>query len=231
MIGGEKLKGTFMNKVKIRVRLMTKIILGSLFILFSCGCRVESDYNSAYKNERSNLQVYFTDSLLHHIPEETLNPFRLISVFPERCPMYNRCGVIILLKHDESYIANLKRKYGLKDLLKINFLDSCNLIVNKHDSIVACREYLNSISNCKKLLLPIPDLDRIVNNSKTIVKPESINLGEYDIFVLEASPGHYINDKFLSNGQCMPNEWRNGFSRGLAINEQNSKVIYWLEIW
>ena len=41
----------------------------------------------------------------------------------------------------------------------------------------------------------------------------------------------YINKEYLSKGVCMPKKWRNGYSRGIAIDDTESMVIYWLEIW
>lgn len=215
-----------MNKRLVKISIVFTIVL----VLID-GCKLESDYSRTYKNAISNLHQYFPDSLLLHFPEDTYNEFRLISVFPERCPIYNRCGVIIHLKNDESHVTNLYKTYGLDDSLKIRFWDECNLVVNKFDSIDDCRLYLDFISKCKKPTIPIPNLDKILNNSKTLVKPGPIKLSEFDIFILDGSPGYYLKEEYLSKGHCMPNEWENGFSQGLAINKQNNEVIYWLEIW
>lgn len=226
MIVDTKSKKIFISKMRNIINGLIIVILVSNF-----GCKVESDYSASYKKATEAYLTYFPDSLLEHFPEGANSQFRIVSIFPERCPLYNRCGITLIMEQDAEIIIELKKAYGLNEFNKISFNGDCNLVVNKYDSIADCEIYLDSLVLCSDRLKPTPNFPRILNKSKTRITPSVIDINQFDIYIIEAIPGLFLDKENLSNGQCMPSDWKNGFSRGVAINETNNNVIYWLEIW
>jgi hypothetical protein len=52
---------------------------------------------------------------------------------------------------------------------------------------------------------------------------------DFIIYVLESKSGLYW--KGLKPNKYMPNDWKNGYSKGICINLKNGITIYWLIIW
>lgn len=53
----------------------------------------------------------------------------------------------------------------------------------------------------------------------------------FDLYVLEAKSGDYCTEFDLKENFQMPKGWKNGFSRGIAINEKEKTIIYWGVLW
>ena len=49
------------------------------------------------------------------------------------------------------------------------------------------------------------------------------------IYILDSKPGLFW--KGLKPNKYMPNEWENGYSKGVCINERENIIIYWVIIW
>lgn len=70
--------------------------------------------------------------------------------------------------------------------------------------------------------IPIPDYS-LINDER-----EAPNDTKY--FVLETSKKSSINhDGYLS--YYLPEEWKNGMSRGIGISEKENIIFYWLILW
>ena len=66
---------------------------------------------------------------------------------------------------------------------------------------------------------------------ESVIKTECKLPVDYEIFVLEAKKGKFVNDSLLSEETMMPKSWEHGLSKGVAIDKANSIIIYWLNIW
>lgn len=77
----------------------------------------------------------------------------------------------------------------------------------------------------------VPYFDKLLRSNKTIEFTQSGNLKNYDLYIIEAKKGKFLAENNLSFGYGLPEEWRNGYTRGVAVNEDKGIVIYWLEIW
>lgn len=73
--------------------------------------------------------------------------------------------------------------------------------------------------NCNELL-PIPVMALVTND----------DIGIVDYYVLQTSKQViYNNDQYLRH--YLPDEWKNGMSRGVGISESTNTIFYWLLIW
>lgn len=54
---------------------------------------------------------------------------------------------------------------------------------------------------------------------------------DFKIYVFEAKPGIHIDKQRLVKGGYMPEKWKHGYSKGVAISEERREIIYWVIIW
>lgn len=74
-------------------------------------------------------------------------------------------------------------------------------------------------------------LERIGVNSGDIFSTKNISglSNDFMIYVLESKSGLYW--KGLKPNKYMPKDWKNGYSKGICINQIKGIMIYWLIIW
>ncbi len=54
---------------------------------------------------------------------------------------------------------------------------------------------------------------------------------DFKLYVLDAKPGKYIDEKYLQECECLPEKWKHGYSKGIALSDEKQVVIYWVIIW
>lgn len=116
-----------------------------------------------------------------------------------------------------------------------NTTDTCLLILNRYNTkdnyqyIKLSDIDTNLISrDCYFGLFPIP------NFSTSIFYSEETDCHlppDFNIIVLDSKPGEFLEIEKLTKGIFMPVEWKNGFSRGVAISKMKQVIIYWTIIW
>ncbi len=82
--------------------------------------------------------------------------------------------------------------------------------------------------DCYKNKLPIPNF---FDNDYFSNKTESRLPKDFTIYVLEAKSGKHWDDGHLTTGKYMPQEWKNGYSKGIAVSKKRNTAIYWFIIW
>ena len=84
----------------------------------------------------------------------------------------------------------------------------------------------HNITTSNTLPVPIFEIDAYHNDKNSCGLSD-----DFKIFVLEAKPGKYLEEKYLHECECMPEKWKHGFSRGIAANDKEHIIIYWLAVW
>jgi len=54
---------------------------------------------------------------------------------------------------------------------------------------------------------------------------------DFKIYVFEAKPGIHFDKQKLVTGGYMPEKWKHGYSKGVAISQERREIIYWVIIW
>lgn len=81
---------------------------------------------------------------------------------------------------------------------------------------------------CIGNMFPIPNFIDYPKVSPT----DTFALGNsFTIYILEAKPGIHFDKYDLRPFDHMPNKWKNGYSKGMALSETQRTVIYWGLIW
>ena len=51
------------------------------------------------------------------------------------------------------------------------------------------------------------------------------------LYVLDSKPGIYMPAKYLSSDPYLPEKWKHGYSKGIAVNYNDRILIYWVIVW
>lgn len=116
---------------------------------------------------------------------------------------------------------------------KIIYSDTSYYIVNKYlrdSNILSITKNYEQFKTQTdyKAAVPIPNFYTISDFDEN-----SYNLlnNSYTIYLIEAEHKQCCSEKFHRGAWHMPDDWKDGVSRGYAINLENNSVIYWLVIW
>jgi hypothetical protein len=120
-------------------------------------------------------------------------------------------------------------------IVSYNAGDTCLLVVNRFASNenyykVQLSKNDSQFVNlpCYSDKYPIPNFwhSDYTTNATTCKLPQ-----DFVIYVIDSKQGKYVEDRYLTDGRYMPQNWKNGFSKGVAISEKRATIIYWLVIW
>lgn len=180
-----------------------------------------------YDSLKTRLDANFT----HHFPNTIdTNNISIVSSISNTSDVI-RFIVTNRMKTEECKL--LINKYDSIYIAKYNANDTCLIIPNRHITRVNVMdgEYETSIGNyneCGKLKFPVPNFWM----SNYVAKNTGINLSDdFYIYILDAKPGVFTDKNHKGNCKDMPEKWKNGFSKGVAISEEKSVIIYWVIIW
>lgn len=214
-----------------------------LFLIFIFGCTSGNHENKSSKllvqkkmfeysnNKYIKALSLFNAKLIDHFPKEIDSNY--IKYLDATSPDVGEVSLFIEKKINLKEFKNLTNYYSSVSKEILNPSDSL-LIVNRFSSENRLYKYkLTSLE--KKIIeksssysLPIPNFWRCSFSSDSTACHLSSN---FKLYVIEAKKGKYLEDKYLTKGEYMPSDWRNGFSKGIAISEKNMTVIYWIVVW
>jgi hypothetical protein len=210
----------------------TLLLFGLCLLIYSCnGQALDPKSNEKYiksKNEfDSKLTEFFPQKLLY-LPRNTINN--------KDISKNDVCFILYEYKVDKNAIDSVIKNVQNKYIAKYSSEDTCLLIVNRFETLETLKNMEEVIitdstkvnQDCYKKLYPIPNfIDYNFPRKNNDLKLE----GNFDIYVLEAKSGNYFKKFDLQPNPQMPEEWKNGYSKGIAINKQKGTVIYWGIIW
>lgn len=83
----------------------------------------------------------------------------------------------------------------------------------------------HNVSKASSLPVPLFEIDQYKGNTMSGLTED------FKLFVLDAQPGKYIDDKYLQECECIPKQWKHGYSKGVAFSDEKQVVIYWVIVW
>jgi hypothetical protein len=221
--------------MKAIIKIEQLILLFALGLQFSCDSQSPQlrDFNSGYLQNKK----YFNESFIDHFPKEIES---LPSVF-ELSRDIRRSHPSLKLKtfYDSPVISSIHEKIKQIAIAKYNSSDTCLLLIDKHLAENNWRKYDKTLRvgpeveninlDCHRGKFPIPKFwrNRWRENNETQI---GLNPG-YTLYVLEAKAGTFMDESELPNGKYTPFGWEHGYTKGIAINEEENSVIYWFDIW
>lgn len=218
-------------------RKLTRISLAFLAVVCIWGCNSKST-NKVQRDSQQNYSRYkqsFEPWLVNHFPE-LLTGERSMAINSKNVSK-NSIG-LYLYEYDVelSILQNLKQRLKNNSIAHYSTDNPMLLIVNRFETMKSYEDreiplltdstYLDS--RLYTNLYPVPNFINYENPKQNngIWLPEG-----FDLYVLDAKSGSCCKEFGLNTNFQMPEGWKNGFSRGVAISEKNKTVVYWGIIW
>jgi len=212
-----------------------KNIVIILAVLLLTDCYAQKEDKLWFLNEKSEritkIKFVFTDSLINHFPLK-----EDVKKHSYTWAIGSETENNLILTVNESYnFANYSKLFKSNNIAVYNSNDDCLLILNRFANqenygVIKYSDIDQSEINqdCYNSLYPIPNF--WINDyytDKTVCHLPN----DFEIYVIEAKPRIFPDRKPLTQGKLMPKKWKNGYSKGVAINEENKVIIYWVIIW
>jgi hypothetical protein len=184
-----------------------------IILLTQCGDKRTREFLESYVKAK----IEFPDGLTDHFPYELKSIGQFSAITPAGAYGHDMAFFCLAMKSDSLEIADTKtrlKKAGAKEYMPN---DSSLIIVG--DTV----DYSRNTEG-----VPIPSFYKYEKDFGL----NSVRLdNDFKIYVLESKSGEYMDKDDLTMDNKFPSNWKNGFSRGLAINDQDKTIIYWLTIW
>lgn len=204
----------------------TKWITSILFFYILVGCtksQSKMEFFIKLNNEKlSKSLAVFNDSLLTFFPTEldTTDCIDGLSVNSSYKDNPQEVKYISIYKE-----YNEKDKVRLKEFIRqseiYEFSDPCLFFIRRDYNVYGFNRNRNGRDKCKKFVpIPYPDL------FGTDEFPD-----DTEFYIYQAVPGLFYDYKPSYLRYYLPEEWKNGLSRGFAISEKKNKILYWVVIW
>lgn len=217
------------------------LVIITLSILLA-GCAGKG-IESHLKNRYINYKLFYGEKLTSHFPKNySIESTMATNIHNRniRLRKYNFSGMSMNYRivYNKMEYQQIKKKF--KSISKASYLSTdtsyivvfnfCNKAIidgELHDGLASSHELrlakhnINSNSD-----FPIPNFN--LSYSSTFCGLNS----SYEISVIDAKPGKYLEDKYLyDSSECLPEKWRHGISRGVACSDKDRAIIYWIVVW
>lgn len=187
----------------------------------------------SYQKYKNNFDKKFID----HFPAKSIQTGSSADAFSSLEYKKNNVSLMLYqydLKAED--VQNLNNKFMKMAIAEYSSSDSCLLIINRFETIETDENQKMPVINvsllnkeCYSGKYPIPNFV----NYKNYNKDRALRLDDsFVICVLESKRVDSWKEELniIPNIQ-MPENWKNGYSKGVAISPKNRTVIYWTVIW
>ena len=221
----------------IRLRYLRTIIILLITILAS-GCtdyrhtKVPSHIKESYNEFMKTADTLFTS----HFPSK-LDYAKSVEFSQQLTGGYSSYPMIYLeMEPPIEDFREIYEKYNKSDIHRYWASDTSVLIINNWRSLKDSKfsvkrdkEFNKKMSRLNKSTHAIPNFYKLgLDNSER--NPTMLSK-DYEIFVVDSQQGIYWDLNELADNAYIPKDWKHGFSKGIAFNEHQSKLIYWVVIW
>ena len=206
-----------------------------LIALYSCA---QTNVSDNTENDYQEAKGFFKKHFVNHFPDKKRKTAKESAMLSSRSERKNDFNLILYqYKVDSKEIDSVIKNIRNKVIANYNPSDTCLLVVNRFESvdskdsstipIIKDSTLINR--DCYITKYPIPNfIGFMANSSESDLKLDS----SFTIYVLEAKKVDTWGAEFaMGAAPQMPNNWKNGFSKGVAISPQKSTIIYWTVIW
>jgi len=206
---------------------------------FACSHKAEKktvdDWHQYIDSKYQQDKSIFHNRFIDHFPKD-LHPieeliFSTIGKYPE----IENVGFILCVKYTKKTLNLIDQKANDMCIRRYTNTDTCLLVLNKYvtkENIgfkrrLSSKEKMALLKASKMERVPIPKFINYPSESNTEYRlPE-----DYTLYVIEAKSGEFWENKYLMKDAMMPEEWKHGYSKGIAVSTRRLEVIYWFEIW
>jgi len=172
----------------------------------------QAQYIESYKS--------FDKEMVSHFPLKIPNNWIYLSPgSPKYLSKY--CGNIelslIIQITSKGRFEKLKNQLEKNTKIIKSSFENCFLIVDSGDE--------NFSASCNQYY-PVPQ-ETIFNFKSDIwIKKENC-----EVALIDYKPGIFAESEYLTVKEYLPENWRNGYSRGYSFDNNKQTIMYWLIIW
>ncbi|WP_129583059.1 hypothetical protein [Flavobacterium cyanobacteriorum] len=208
-----------------------------IYVLYFClliNCKPNNQFLIKTNNDYLECKNKFPKRLVEYLPTKLTNTY--CSYVCSEVVSRNDVGLKVNNYNvDISEIDSIATYLQSKSIAKYSSNDTCLLIVNRFETLdsyenredIIIKDSVKIERDCYKNLYPVPNFIEFRNHSA-----KELNIGpDFDIYVLEAKSGNYFKEYNLKPNPQMPNNWKNGYSKGVALSREENTVIYWAIVW
>jgi len=211
-----------------------KNTIAILFIIFIFGCKNNSnsliETNHIYQEHLS----LFDTNFINHFPLKIKS--HPMTIWSDTNAVSDHVRIMLEIEFDKSDYDSLIYDFESNKVAVYRANDTCLLIVNRFTQkenwhLRSKHKYVdrNLINkDCYKYNYPIPNF---WDSQYLTFDTETRLPADFLIYVLEAKKGKFWDSNHITNGQYMPEFWKNGYSKGVTISKKRKKLIYWFIIW
>ena len=226
----------------------SNIIIIAVLILFLSGCfsNKENNYlleaNKTLKYGKENFEVdYSKEGLVSHFPDKITYKPIVISVDPPACPPSYECsaqfGNMYLICKADSTIDYIPTNV----IFETEYLCDSNIIID----LLELRRSIFPVDKCNKWYenrIPIPYFESY--NFELGTKEIKKEVGgethykyiysipsDLKVYVIQAESGNFWKESCNEKRPEKLKEWKNGYSKGVAISQKENIVVYWSMLW
>ena len=229
------------NRIKMRIKAFRLIIFLNLILQISCSDLKSYKQQKVVDNNNSQIEenILVEDAFTHY---PKLNEVEFINaeftVPPRNRKYYNNSqrasSILTCGFNDSSSMVPASYLYKTNSLAKNNFIVSMifkeNVVFdNKFD-----KYYPDSypIPNFEELdfNLGFEKVDTIINEQRYVYKLYQVPK-DLEVYVQDAQCGSFWKEEAEVYRPKTMREWRNGYSKGVAISNERQIAIYWFFIW
>ena len=214
---------------------MNKAIILLCFLLFVISCKKNVSIGGNQLNEK---MAKFDSKLIDHFPHKNIS-----NEYDEIVNENVRKNTIGILFYEynvnSNYLDSLEIACKTKSIARYKNSDSCLLLINQFETAKTYSESEEVFidfekrktevnKDCYKNKLPIPKfLDyRFINNTSRTYLNDN-----FEFYILGANNKDFFKKFDLISNPQMPDNWSNGYSKGIAISKKDRCVIFWGVIW
>jgi len=223
---------------------MKKIIIFCILIMYITACsQNKKNVRNIFENDYKFKLSLFDSKLTNYFPKLLPEGVRTISATYLNETLGKYCfGVkyIFLAAYypKEEFQAN-KQKFDLISKAVYNPTDTTLLLVFSYadKTEIEGKIYYNGEKPERQLLakknvttatsLPIPLFEPDIYKG---IAPYGLS-EDFKMYVFDAKPGKFIKEEYLQECDCLPEKWKHGYSKGVALSEKQQIVIYWTIVW
>jgi len=208
-----------------------RILIYFSIVLMLFGCtKPKKDYSVCYES----IGEQFDFLKYNHFPETLAKVKFRFNLFPPELTKENRsCGAFLATQISNEDLQKLEESIKDSTIVEYKPSDRCILEVNFLKGPKAGKVFLEHYNKqCEDQYIPIPNFKNLLRGIPMIEFSEQGSLSDnFSINVLGAKQGAFIAYENLTEGIGLPGKWKNGYTKGVAINKKNNIVIYWFEVW
>lgn len=210
---------------------LMRILVFSFFLIL-IGCTPPNqDYVDFYKN----VAEHFDSTKYNHFPDTSIDLQNYYSklIPPDKTIENGSCGTFLITQPTKESLTELEKKLKNTSVGIYKPNDRCILTVDLFIIDTAGKIFLEYyFKQCENKYIPVPNFLIRLGHLPLVEYSENGSLNKYfDLYVLDADQGEFIEENYLTNGVGLPSNWKNGYSKGIALNMKSNVAIYWFEIW